>query len=126
MKRDGASATALEVVLSINTLVSLLGKLRASKDATGGVTVITQDVPLPLVNVTLVWGLAGAVGERSTLSIALLVGGLANALSAVGSVTVVASEVARVVLGTDQGGMVRAATVASFRRYQVGEEARDL
>ena len=80
-------------------------------------TVFTQDVPLPLINVTLVWGLAGAVGERSTLSIALLVGGLANTLSAVGGVTVVASEVTRVVLGANQGRMVRATTVASLRRY---------
>ena len=97
------------------------------------------------------WGLAGAVGERSTLSVALLVGGLANALSAVGSVTVVAGEVTRIVLGTNQGRMVRTTTVASLGRYlpegtptttrcvshhdsgeewrwayQVGEETRDL
>ena len=109
--------TALEVVLSIHTLVRLLGELRASKDATGGVTVFTQNTPLPLVEVALVWGLAGAVGERSTLSVAFRIGGLANTLSAVGSVTVVAGETTGVVLGTNQGRMVRATTVASLRRY---------
>ena len=90
--------TALEVVLSINTLIRLLGELRASKDATGGITVFTQNTPLPLVEVSLLWGLAGAVGERSTLSVTFLVGGFANTLSAVLSVTVVAVEVTGVVL----------------------------
>jgi len=109
--------TALEVISSINTLVRLLGELRASKDATCGITTVTQDVPLPFVDVTLVWGLAGAVGERSTLSIAFVVGRLANTLSAPGSVTVVAGETTRIVPGTDQGCVVRAAAVSSLGRY---------
>ena len=109
--------TALEVVLSINTLIRLPGELRASDDATGGITVFTQNAPLPLVEVALVWGLAGAGGERSALPVTFLVGGFANTLSAVGGVTVVASEVTGVVLGTNQGRMVRATTVASLRRY---------
>jgi len=71
-------------------------------------------------------GVAGAGGEVSTFSVALLEGGLANTFSAVGSVTVVAGEVTRVVRGTDQGCVVWTTTVASLRRYQVGEEASDL
>jgi len=109
--------TALEVVLSINTLIRFLGELRASKDATGGITVFTQNIPLPLIGVALAWGLAGAGGEQSTFPIALLVWRLANTLSAVGSVTVVAGEVTGVVPGTNQGRMVGAITVASLRRY---------
>jgi len=101
MKRDGASATALEVILSINTLIRLPGELRTSKNTTSGITIVTQNVPLPLVEVALGWGLAGAVGERSTLSVALRIGGLADTLSTVGSVTVVAGEATGVVLGTN-------------------------
>jgi hypothetical protein len=126
MKGDSASATALEVILSINTLIRLLGELRTSNDTTGGMAVFTQNAPLPLVEVALAWGLAGAEGGRSTLSVAFRIGGLANTLPAVGSVTVDAGEATRVVLGTNRGRMVRASTVASLRRYQVGEEARDL
>jgi len=125
MKRDSAPATALEVVLSINTLIRLPGELRASNDTTGGMTLVTQNTPLPLVEVALLWGLTGAVGERSTLSVAFRIGGLANTLSAVGSVTVAAGEATGVVFGTNQGRMVRTTTVASLRRYQVGDEARD-
>lgn len=109
--------TALEVVLSINTLIRLPGEFRASNDTTGGITLVTQNAPLPPVEVALLWGLTGAVGERSTLSVAFRIGGLANTLSAVGSVTVVAGEAAGVVFGTNQGRMVRTTTVASLRRY---------
>jgi len=63
MKWDRASTAALEVILSIDTLVSLVSELRESKEAAGGITPIAQDTPLPLVGVTLVWGLAGARGS---------------------------------------------------------------
>jgi len=126
MKRDSASATALEVVPSVNTLVRLPVELRASEDTTSGITIVAQDAPLPLVEVTFVWGVAGAGVGISTLSVALFEGGLANTLSAIGSVTVVASEVTRIVRGTNQGCVVWTTTVASLRRHQVGEEARDL
>ena len=117
--------TALKVILSINTLIRLPGELRTSKDTTGGITLVTQNVPLPLVEVALGWGLAGAVGERSALSVTLRIGGLANTLSAVGSVTVVTGEATGVVLGTNQGRMVRATTVASLRRYLQFQRSAD-
>lgn len=91
----GTRLTALEVVHGINTLVSM-GKSRVPKDATGGIAVITHSVLLPLVNVALGRGLAGAVGVRSAFSVALLVGGLANAFSVVWSVTIRAVEAATV------------------------------
>jgi len=114
VKWDGASTAALEVVPAINTLVRVLGQLRTTEDATGGVTLVTQNVPLPLVGVTLVWALTGAVGERSALSVTLLVGRLANTFSAIGSITVLAGEVTRIVLGADQGTMIRATAAASL------------
>lgn len=63
------------------------------KDATGGIAFIAQNVPLPLVNVALVRGLAGADGVRSAFPAAFLVGGLANTFSVVRGVTVRAVEV---------------------------------
>jgi hypothetical protein len=108
VKWDGASTAALEVIPSINALVSLLSEFRAANDATGSVTLVAQNAPLPLVDVTLVWFLARAVRERPALSRAFLEGGLADAFSIVGSVTFIAGEVTRLVLGTNQGPMLRA------------------
>lgn len=105
--------TALEVILSVDTLVSLVSELRESKEAAGGITLIAQDTPLPLVGVTLVWGLAGARGGRSADSVALLEGGLANAFSVVRGVTVRAVKVARIRLGADRSCVIGVVAVVS-------------
>jgi len=97
VKWDGTSTTALEVIHGINTIVSM-SEFRVPKDATCGITVITQSVLLPLVDVALGRGFAGAVGVRSAFSVALLVGRFANAFAVGWSVTVRAVEVATVVL----------------------------
>ena len=114
--------TALEVVPSIDTLVRILSELRTPKNPTGSITLITQNASLPLVDVTLLWVVAGAGLEESTLSGTLLVGRVADTLSTVLSVTVRASEVTRIVRRTDQGRMVGAIAVASSLRYLKMEE----
>jgi len=78
MEWDRTSTTTLEVIPGIDTLIGF-SEPRVPEDSRGGVTLIAPNIPLPLVGVTLVRGLAGAVGERSTLSVAFLVWGFANA-----------------------------------------------
>jgi len=70
-------------------------------------------VSLPFVDIALVWGLAGAVEGRSTLSVAFLVGGLANTLSIGGSVTVRTVEIAGVILGANRDRVIGVVAVAS-------------
>lgn len=121
-KKGEIRLTALEVVPSIDTLVRILSELRTPKNPTGSITLITQNASLPLVDVTLLWVVAGAGLEESALSGTLLVGRVADTLSTVLSVTVRASEVTGIVRGTDQGRMVGAIAVASSLRYLEMEE----
>jgi len=126
MKGDGASATALEVVPSINTLVRLLNELRTPKDTTGCVTLIAQSFPLPFVSVTLIWGLAGAALRRPARSPALLVGRFADTLVALAGVTVPASEITRVGVGANRFRVIRIFAVVSPTHHLIGDEVRDL
>lgn len=76
-------------------------------------TLIAQNLPLPLVRVTLLWGLAGAAGRRSALSVAFLVGGFANTFSIFLRVTVRTFEAARIVLGANWGTVIGVVAIAS-------------
>jgi len=76
-------------------------------------TLIAQNVFLPLVGITFPWALAGAVRGRSTLSVAFLEGGLAYTFSIVGSITVRAVEVTRIALGANRGRVIGIAAAAS-------------
>jgi len=126
MKWDRASTAAFEVVPSINTFVRLHCEFRVPENPAGGITLIAQNVPLPLVGVTFGWGLAGAVVGGSALPVAFLVGGFANTLATVGSVTVRALEVTRIVLGASGNRMVGVVAVASCFLHLAGEEVYDL
>jgi len=125
MKWDGTSTTALKVVPRINALVSFRSEPRASKDATSGVIVITHNVFLPLVGVTLVRTFTGAGGVRPTLSGTLLEGRLADTLSIGGGVTVRAGKVTGIALGTNRARVVGVVATVPCR-YQAGNVVRDL
>ena len=108
--------TALEVIPTIHALVGL-SEPRVPEDPTGGVTLIAPGIPLPLGWITLLWGLAGAVGERSTHSATFLVGGFTNTLPLRRCVTVRTLETTRVILGANRLRVIRVVAVLSALCY---------
>jgi len=122
MKWDRASPTAFEVIPSIDTLISLRCEFRVPEKATGSVTLIAENVPLPLIVVALTRGLAGAGVEGPALSVTFFVGGLANAFSIVGSVTVRAVEVTGIVTGASGSCVIWVVAVASTFLHLTGKE----
>jgi len=89
-------------------------------------TLITSNAFLPFVGITLGWGLAGAVGERSARPSTLLKGRLANALSIGRSVTVRAAEIAGIMRGANWDRMIWVVAVVSSTRYFIGHIIRNL
>jgi len=124
VKWDGTSSTALEVICSIDTLVGL-SELRVTEDPTGGVTLITQDTPLPFICTTLVRNLTGAAVGASTYPVALLHGGIADTFSAALSVSIRTVEVTRILLVANRSGVVGVVAAASTFLYFISEEIHD-
>lgn len=73
----------------------------------------TTSALFPVVSVTPLWALAGAGGERSTLSTAFLGRRRANTFSAVLDVAVAAVEIAWILGGANRSGVIRVVAVAS-------------
>jgi hypothetical protein len=103
--------TALKVIRSINTLVGL-SELRVTEDPTGGVTLITQNTPLPFVCITLGRNLAGAAVGASTSPVALLLGEVADTFPAALRVSIRTVEVARILLAANRSRVVGVVAVA--------------
>ena len=104
-------------MLNIDTLVSLCIRPWAPEGAASGITVVTTSILLPLVNVTLMWTVARAAAEISTLSPALRARILANAIFTGESVTVPTFEGTRILRGTLRGRVVRVVAGLSILRY---------
>lgn len=126
MKGDRASTAALEVILGINTFVSIASEPRAPVDTTSGITAITLGLPLPLIGITFMRTLAGAVVEVSALSVALRVRMLANAFTSGGSVTVTTIEVTWILRGAFRSCVIGVDTVLSTVLDLIGDEIIDL
>ena len=115
--------TALEVIRSINTLVGL-SELRVAEDPTCGVTLITQNTPLPFIRIALVRSLAGAAGGASTFPVALLHRGTANTFPVVLGVPVRTVKVTRIVLAANRSCVVGVIAVFSaLLNLQMGKSA---